>query len=257
MKMLKTNTLLLILLFFLFTSFNPEVELYHVVKVIGTIYSEAKDKNIDTGDEIARNESFIFKTEDSKATVINPEKGRFTIQASEDSNSKTDFIPPMSHQTRAFGDITNLKKYFIDNFAVIEECEIPISKTSYIQNEDNYFVIKYTLNEETIERKLSYNDNMLKFSKEEIFMQDCTLVEFPEDNLVSLYYYKNGVYKHQVDFSLYFLNEEQLKKEVSIILEAIKNETEVKKKKEVSDYIYDFYAKPDQINVEKWIEENF
>jgi hypothetical protein len=228
-----------------------------VIKVIGTIYSQEKDKNIDTGDEIEKNENFVFKTDDAKATVINPEKGRFIIQASTESDSKTDFIPPMSHQTRAFGDINNFRKYFMDNFAVINECKIPVSKSSFPLNENNYFVLQYQLDNTTIEKKLSYTDNYLIFNKEEIFMQDCTIVKYPENNTVSLYYYKNGSYKHQTDFNLYFLDEELLKKEVSIILQTINYDDNSKKSKEVSDYIFDFYAKTEQEHIEEWLNKNF
>lgn len=250
-------SLILIPTLIITTSFNPKLELYSVIKVIGTIYSQDKDKNIDTGDEIDKNENFVFKTVDAKATVINPDLGRFIIQASAESDSKTDFIPPMSHQTRAFGDINNFKKYFMDGFAVVNECKVPISKNSFPQNDNNYFVVRYQLEDETIERKLSHENNLLIFNKEEIFMQDCTLVQYPKDNLVSLYYYKNGTYKYQTDFNLYFLNEELLKKEVTIILNSLKEVDDKKKSKEITDYIIDFYANTEQNHIEEWLHNNF
>jgi len=255
--MKKLSVILFVLIFFLTTSFNTSLDIYQVIKVIGTIYSEDKDKNIDTGDEITQEENLNFKSSDAQATVINPEKGRFIIKANSESTNKTDFIPPMSHHTRAFGDISNLKKYFMDDFAVIDSINIRLNKSTFQLDENKYFVIKFVSNGDTLEKKLSNTRNNLILNKNEIYKHEGLIVRNTDTNNVMIYYVKNGVYNYQTKFKLYFLNEEQLKKETTIIINASDFKSEEKRAIDVTSYIYDTYAKTEQSHVQEWLKNNF
>jgi hypothetical protein len=52
------------------------------------------------------------------------------------------------------------------------------------------------------------------------------------------------------------LNEDELKNEIQIILETLRDKNKKEKIDEIISYISEMYGKPNKENVEQWIEKN-
>ena len=149
---------------------------YTVLKVYGGITYKKLDRDLLKGDQIKDKDVLIFKTNDSRAAVISPEKGRLMITKSNTGGvSDVNFVPGLSNiSTRGSGvnSLTDLENEFTGHYLLLNHAEIPITKSLYPQNDESFFYIKYIFNNEEINKKLAYRGDTLVIDVTELLQVD-------------------------------------------------------------------------------------
>ena len=75
------RNLLILLSFVLFSKLAFSIEKYTIIKVIGTILIQKTGNPLISGDIILPSDAIVFKSPESKASVISSEKGRMVLSA--------------------------------------------------------------------------------------------------------------------------------------------------------------------------------
>ena len=92
--MKKVITILLTLCFCNQISYSQDK--FTVIKVSGNIVIERTGYSLSIGTSFAQNENLLFKIPESRAAVINPQRGRYLLtseNSNEFRNSKSNFLP--------------------------------------------------------------------------------------------------------------------------------------------------------------------
>ncbi len=234
---------------------------YKVIKVDGRIVFQSSGKDMHTGDQFASNEKLSFKTNESRAAVISKQKGRFVLTPSAKSSSASNLLPAMNNVSSRAGALINaidLKNHFSENYLVLGELELKISKESYPMSKDNFFYLQYGYNGEIIPKKLPFHGDTLEFTPKEIFTIDGKEVKVPSKTDVSIYY-RDNVNKKSVkvsDFTLVVPNNKELLEELKVITGELQGKKEEKIKDEVTAYLNEFYGKPNKDNLSYWLKKN-
>lgn len=236
---------------------------YKVIKVSGSIQVKKTGKPLVQGDVFKENTSLQFNSPESKATVINSEKGRFVITNQSSTAKGNNLIPAINNIASRGGailTIIDLQNFFHDNVCVINNMKVKIVCSDYKMNKDNFFFIRYIYKGEKIDKQMSYSGDSLVLDKNELYKVDGKAITAPDGPEVNLFYMvdksKNSV-QNISTFNLVFPNETELKQEIEIMMGELKTKTTSQKIDEVMSYINEFYGKPDKDNVQPWLKFNF
>jgi len=238
-------------------------ESFKVIKISGTITNENSKSNLQRGSVFNDNDKLMFGSSTSRAAVINS-SGRYILASNNknDMYAKSFLAPAMSNMSSRSGAIVNivdLKNHFSGNYLIFKTSKIKISKDNFPMNEDNFFFIKYEYKGEPINKQLEFYSDTLIIDQKELMTVDGMPIPNPEIKKMELFYYKkaeNNVVSIGA-FSPIFLNDDEFKSEVEIILDSVTKETKEEKINEVLSYVNDFYGKPNKENLIDWIEANF
>ncbi len=236
---------------------------YKVIKVQGQILHKSRNDYLNTGD-IFRDQDPLEFNEASRAAVINPDKGRLIITASNFSNlasASSNYLPAMSNiATRGVGinNSMDLRNSFEDNTVVLDNTVMVIGADDYKMDEKNFFYIRYFYDNEEINKKLEHRGDTLIINRDNLFTIDGDMVEVPEKQFVTLYFYKNDSESEMIkSFSAVMPDLEELKMEVQILLDTMNDKTRDEKMNEAAAYIKDFYGNINYESLEDWIAANF
>lgn len=249
-------------LLFIFTDVSTGQDNFKVIKVNGTILLKQKGVSLETGTVFSVNDDLIFRSEDATAAVINPQKGRLIItnRSHDLSNARSNFLPAMYNIASRGGGLSNiidLKNHFSGKYVVLDNQDIVLDTTNFPMDKNHFFYLRYAYRGEDINKKLQYSADTLKISRESLFTVDGNPIPSPDNTLISLFY-RNGSESVLVNrFDLIFPDPEQLRKEVQIILEELKNKKATEKTEEVNAYINEFYGKVYRLNLITWLDTNF
>ncbi len=237
------------------------IDTYKVIKVNGQIVYKKTSKNMAQGDQFTENEELLFKTSDSKAAVISVQKGRFILAPGADKNkfaAKSNLLPASSNVSSRDGAILNLldlQNMFTGNLVVLNKTKDYVGKETFPMNEKCFFYLRYKLNGEEINKKLSYEGDKLVFDRNEILTVDGKAVS--ADKLECKLYYLNDLKNSTLinEFVLSLPDNETLKSEIGIILSEVNDKEYGQKIDEVMAYLKDFYGKSKKNNVMDWMKE--
>lgn len=235
---------------------------YKVIKVNGSIQIKKTGKSLQQGDVFQESTPLVFKSPDSKATVINSEKGRFVITNQSSSSTGNNLIPAINNIASRGGailTIIDLQNLFQGNMCVINNMKIKIACADYKMGDDNFFYLQYVYKGEPINKRLKNSGDSLIIDKSELYTVDGIAIDAPDGPEVNLFYRDNVKKTAQTigTFNLVFPNETELKEEVKIIIGELKTKTSSQKTDEVLSYLNEFYGKPDKDNVQQWLAKNF
>ncbi len=240
---------------------------FTVIKVSGSILIQSTGSALGIGTAFEQNEDLLFKTSDSRAAVINPKRGRFLLTSNslnEFQNSKSNFLPATGNiSARGGGDILNvndLSRYFEGNFVIFDKVKIKISPAFFPMNAQKYFYIRYLYKNETINKKLAYSNDTLIINKNELLTIDGKQIPNPEITEMKLMYMEEGEKYISTPICIFkpiFPDLAQLKNEIKIILEQLKDKSYNDKIAEITSYINEFYGNPESNNLKSWLKENF
>ncbi len=236
---------------------------YKVIKVNGSIQVKKTGKALQQGDIFKASTTLQFNSPESKATVINGEKGRFVITNQSGTSKGNNLIPAINNIASRGGailTIIDLQNLFTGNVCVIQSTKVKIAAADYKMNTNQFFYIEYVYKGEKISKMLSYQSDSLLIDKAELYKVDGKSITAPDSPEVNLYYMMDkGKSLRQTigTFNLVFPNEKELKDEVKIILAELKTKNTAQKTDEVLSYINEFYGKPDKDNVKPWLVKNF
>lgn len=172
---------------------------FTVIKVSGNIVIERTGSSLGIGTSFAQNENLLFKIPESRAAVINPQRGRFLLTSgnlTEFRNSKSNFLPSAGKiSMRAVGtspEVNNLKDQFEGNYVIFNEIKIKIDTTVYPLTNKKYFYITYDYKNRTINKKLAFNKDTLLIRKNELLTVDGKEITDPQINQMKLVYLETG-----------------------------------------------------------------
>jgi hypothetical protein len=258
---LKTGLLLPVAAFiFGFTLVPQKEDSYKVIKVNGNITVKKTGKPLLQGDVFQESTMLDFSS-DAKATVINAEKGRF-ILTPKTAGSRSNLIPAINNISSRSGAIINiidLQNHFKGDVCVIERTAIKIASKDYAMSPDNFFYLEYFYKGEKINKKMSYAGDSLVIDRAELYKVDGSTIPSPDTKEVTLYYRNSKENKSYniSTFNLVFPDNDELKKEVNIILDEIKTKPNTNKVDEVMSYLTEFYGKPSKDNVKGWMKKYY
>ncbi len=256
---------LLLIALFLNANSLLAIDKYTVVKVLGSITIKKTGANLKQGDIILANEPIDFKSPEAKASVISAEKGRFILTANSNalsglSNVKSNLLPPMGNISSRSGLILNLadlKTNFTENYLILKQVELAVGKSAFPMNDSSFFYFSYVYNQENINKKLAYKNDTLLIIEKELFLIDGLAVAHAESTAVKLNYKSGKSSLFITNFNVITPNNDQIIKEIKIILEQSKNKNYKTILNDVTSYFTEFYGKTDLKNVEKWLNSNF
>lgn len=236
---------------------------FKVIRVNGTIVNEKNNSNLSAGSVFTDNDKLSFGNSSSRAAVINS-KGRYILSSNSSTNAyaKSFLTPAMSNMSSRSGAIVNqvdLKNHFSGNYLVFKTSEVKISKDNFPMDKNHFFFIRYEYKGENIDKQLKFVNDTLIINKSELMTVDGLPIPNPKITNMKIFYYETST-TNRIEigaFNPVFVNEDELKSEVSILLEGLPNKTKEQKIDEVLSYINDFYGKPDKENLTNWLETNF
>lgn len=238
-------------------------ESFKVIRVNGTIVNEKSNSNLSAGSVFTDNDKLTFGNSSSRAAVINS-KGRYILASNSSANAyaKSFLTPAMSNMSSRSGAIVNivdLKNHFSGNYLIFKTSEVKISKDNFPMDENHFFFIRYDYKGESINKQLKFVSDTLVINKSELMMINGIPIPNPNVKNMKIFYFDKikNIPTEIGAFNPVFVNEDELKTEVSILIEGIPSKTKGQKIDEVLSYINDFYGKPDKENLTEWLESNF
>lgn len=236
---------------------------YKVIKVNGRIQYVRTGDNMTMGDVFSDGESLNFDGPNSRAAVINPEKGRLILSPESENRLTgvtTHFLPAMSNISTRGGSLNSLndiQDYFSGSVAIINEAGWYINPYQFPMDEDRFFYLQYEYKGEYVTTKLKSDEDRLVFSREDILKVDDKPIPGLNNPQVTLYFYSpdNGS-QYVSSFKLVFPDIKQLRTEAAIILEGYIGQEYNRKLNELSGYIFEFYGKPDKEDVMHFLEQD-
>lgn len=253
---------ILIIALFLALSLQAQIN-YKVIKVSGEIEYVRTGSQMTLGDIFPDNEDLSFASPESRAAVINPDKGRFILtpqSASKLSGAKSNFLPAMSNiSTRggALNSLRDIQNYFSGSVSLLYRASWHINPYEFPQNDSTFFYIQYKHNGEAINKKLPFDGNSVVFSRSEILKVDGLPIESTDEPAINLFYYTPGGSQFISSFDLIIPEIEMLNTETEIILGELARAEYSRKVNELSGYLYEFYGKPDKQDVMIYLEKDF
>ena len=236
---------------------------YKVIKVNGSIQYVRTGSQMTLGDVFPDNEDLRFETPNSRAAVINPDKGRFILtpqSASQLSGAKSNFLPAMSSiSTRggALNSLNDIQDQFTGPVAILHKASWHINPYQFPIDENSFFYLQYQYKGEQINKKLLFEENNLVFSRDDILKIDDQPIPAIDKPSAILYYYSADGSQYISSFELIFPQLDLLKSETGIILDEFADEEYSRKVNELSGYLYEFYGKPDKEDVMLFLEKDF
>jgi hypothetical protein len=235
---------------------------YTVIKVNGTIMVKQRNVSLETGTVFSVKEDLDFKTDDATAAVINPQRGRLILtNRSHDLNAATtNYLPPMYNMASRGGSLNNnndLTSHFSGRYVVLNRQKIVIDKKSFPMNNENFFFLRYQYKGEEINKKLEFSADTLIIDKKTLFAVDGNPIPSSDNTSIKLYYRKGKESLFISQFDLIFPDMNQLAKEISIILEQIKQKSTNEKIAEAGSFISEFYGTISKESLSEWLGVRF
>jgi len=230
---------------------------YKVIKVDGQIIFRKTKTPMKQGDVFVAGTPIEFSTPQSRAAVISSTKGRFVISPSDNGEAKV--LPATNNVSSRAGSITNwvgLQMQFTGRVLILGEMRLKLIGETLQMSDSTFFFLTYVHNEEKIVKKLSYEGVFLILNKDEIFKIDGQPIEVSEKQM-TLYYSKSDKAFRMGEFIPVFPDLEILKSEIAILISESAEMSQGAKKSEVKGYLNEFYGKPEDDNVNKWLMTEF
>ncbi|MBD3637326.1 MAG: hypothetical protein HUJ25_08245 [Crocinitomicaceae bacterium] len=262
-KVLIGGILFLLSTVFIYAVSEPEIERldandkYKVIHVHGRILFKKSGADMKRGDIYVPGTLLEFITNESRAAIINKNKGRFVLTGNR--RGKVKVLPAannISSRSGALINIIDLKNHFEGRYVILDKLDVQVGKENFPMNEKQFFYLTYEHNGEEIAKKLPFEEDHIILDKNEIFKIDGEPIPVTEKEM-TLYYREDGNGTKISSFIPVFPNMVDLKAEVSLILEIIDSEPIDKKQDEVAGHIAEFYGKPQVTQLNDWLEDEF
>ncbi len=244
------------------SSFAPyTVDVYSVIKVIGSIKHASNNKALFRGDKVQSNEKLTFASNQSKAALVSREKGRLMLNASASGTVSEGLMPAMSNVSSRSGALMNavdLNKHFADKYLILSGYEVEISPTTFPMDEEHFFFLRFTYNGEEISKRLAFSNNKLIMNASEILKVDGKPITLKEGSTAELVY-RNAVEKTSetlASFEPVFTDEKTLANECKLIVYEIGETNAETTREQLLSYLTENYGKPLNSNFNQWIKTN-
>jgi hypothetical protein len=233
---------------------------FKVIRVNGKILFVKTNNQMKRGDTYVNGTPLKFITNTAKAAIINPQKGRYVLQAS--SKGKVKVLPATSNITSRAGALINqidLQNHFSGKYLILDKDVITIGSEAYPMDDKHFFYLKYNYNDEEIAKVIPHKDNKIILSKAEIFKIDGQPIPVEEKEMTL--YYRNAVDKKSYKINTFtpiFPDLDELKLEIKMMLDELgEGKTDEDKISEITSYLNEFYGEPQKESLYKWLEKEF
>ena len=240
--------------------------IYFVLNTKGNVKIKKTGKLIKTNDQISDKDILVFGSMTDAVAVISSKNGRMVLRPKASTKS-SEFVcvvseilnPGTARLSSRAGNITNqieLKKFFSDDsLHILGSIKVWISPQAFPMNTDNFFFVRYTWNGQTINKKLSSNQDSLFISSSDLYKVDGKNIIASETSNVSLHYKKGTSSLLICPFTISFLEEMQTK-EIILSFKKNSNYKEDDFIKELISLLKDIYGNTDKENVKAWVKQN-
>lgn len=244
------------------SSFAPyTIDVYSVIKVIGTIKHASNNKALFTGDKVQSNEKLMFASNQSKAALVSRERGRLMLNATASGTVSEGLMPALSNVSSRSGALMNavdLNKHFSDKYLILSGYEVEINPTAFPMDEDHFFFLRFTYKGEEISKRLAFSDNKLIMNSVDILKVDGNPITLKEGSTAELVY-RNAIDKTSealAKFEPVFTDEKTLANECKLIVSEIGETTTETTREQLLSYITENYGKPLNSNFNHWLKTN-
>ena len=221
---------------------------YKVVKVQGEIQRVKTGNLLSIGEDVVSNENFSFKTNYSRAVVVNKEKGCVILSARND-NEGSQFLPsPNNMSVRAAlpTQPSEVIEYYYGDVFISGYDSLKIDDSKLLINDDSYFTVKYNADGKDYSEKLGYKNGKLALP--------LSLLE-NKPAKVTLCYNDEFGESNKTEFSPVYADKEVLKGELELIFSTMKGKRDAKVLSSAT-FVNDFYGKTTEEAVDAWIKNN-
>ncbi|HOP50989.1 MAG TPA: hypothetical protein PK887_10245 [Ignavibacteriales bacterium] len=257
---MKNLTKILLFVFIISIISFAQNDTYIVLKVKGKILLKKNNKELKPQDKLSSKDEIIFTTEDAAAALHSPQKGRFTLRATNNAQKQKggflafvqNALTPASERlssrrakSKSFEEsidtlvnIINVAKYKLTD-------EFPV-------NEKQFFILKSDNKKIKINEKLSFDNGYLLIPSK--------IIPNKLNNInVKLTYNSNGEEKVIKNMVLVKVKENELKKELNAYIKTLQDDNYDNKriKEAVLAFLNDFYGKFNDVEISEWLKLNY
>lgn len=228
---------------------------YKVITVQGRIVFQQSGKDMQRGDLYVTGTPLNFETPSARAAIVNSSSGRYVLSSTKGKIKVLPAANNVSSRSGALINVVDLKNHFSDRYLILGTSKVQIGAESFPMNETSFFYLTYEHNGEIIPKKLAFENDKLIFDASDIYKIDGQPIDVVEKEM-TLYYKGEKTYKINT-FTPVFPNLAELKEEVTILLETLKDADNAKKKEEVTAHLNEFYGSAHKDNLNNWLKTEF
>ena len=257
---------------FLFLSLSSLAQTYSVLHTEGTIIKTETKKSLATGDTFSAQDSLTFPKQLSWAVVASPTGDLFFIQnTSTSTKASMQLLSPIErteHPIKRKSDelVKDLKKYFQgDQFVFIgNHFSLPIDTESYVIDEKQFLLYRYEYNARIITHKLPLTKDGIAFNAVFLYEHKGEKIPYLKTSHTELTYFNSNTNlpTFLAEFHPIWLNEDQLKKELTV-LQKVYSSSKKHKGSKIDytvlflKYVQDIYGQTDEFYFSEWVQHNF
>jgi hypothetical protein len=235
-------------------AFNVEAQDYHVVNVKGNV--SVSGKTLKANDKLNADDQLQFSSKTDAIAVVSAKAGRFIISPTVQKKDGElmayvkDAITPgtkkLSTRSGLFNNQLDFSRYFKDTILFL-----PVMKyrTSYKQDDKEFFFIRYKYDGEEINKKLVVSGDTLVIDRKELFSVDKRKIDPALVSNMRLLRVEESEARHFADLHIVVPEEGELIEGVKI-LKQLYPAKEVRE--ETISYLNELYGKVDEMNFNKW-----
>ncbi|MBC7488232.1 MAG: hypothetical protein H7282_15935 [Cytophagaceae bacterium] len=265
------KNIFLVAVFFLL-GFNSIAQTYSVLHTEGTIFKTATQKALVTGDTFSASDSLSFPKLLSWAVVISASGDLLFVQSSEATTkaSKTVVttiergLHPVKRKENL--PVKDLSAYFKgDQFVFIgNDFSLPIDTESYELNEKLFLLYRYEYNSRIITHKIPFNKERISFHPAFLYEYKGEKIPAQKTTNTELAHFDSNTNlpTFVARFRPIWLNEEQLKKELQILVKVYESTKKMKESKLNTTalflgYVQDIYGQTDEFYFSEWVQKSY
>lgn len=199
---------------------------YYVLNARGTVKVKKTGAVVKVNDQISDKDVLLFSSPNDALAVISTKNGRMILKPKPTAKSSelvcvvSEILNPgtgrLSARAGKINNVIELKKYFgEDSLLILGTSRVWISPSAFIMDASNFFFVRYTLNGETINKKLSFDKDSLILNAAEIYKVDGKSVLASEVKEAKLFYKSAATASELCPFTIRFAEEESAKATVS------------------------------------------
>lgn len=248
-------------------------DFYQIIRINGIIMIQKTQLALKTGMKIIKNEQLLFKTQDASMIVSDNSLGRFVIKSPAQATNKgetvafaRDLVLPLNTNTSLStrgtpSHVRDFKEYFgeSDFYIVGDQLAFEVDHTKFKASPNQFFQIRYQLNDSTVTNKWASPENKLVLDKNQLFVDKKGKVSSPNKFEVFWVVRNPRSVEKLATFRPIFLDENALKAEYQVLFDLSTNQnlSEEAYQKHFFGYFRDVYGRTDENTLENWLEGNF
>ena len=213
-------------------------------------------KDILQGDKMDASETIQFKEANSKAALLQKDKGIFLIQASAVSTSTSslvknnlkEFPKGMSNRTKPVQTLADLINCFGTKTLLVRQMSVYFGNFPFTLTDSNYFFVKIQSEGKEISKRLFHRNDTVYFFQKDL----CTtnpIDSKPTETKAKLFYKINNNIVTITETTFISPSEDVLKKEAMMISDALTKASESNKLSTFGNYLSEFYGRCDESDI--------